>query len=556
MGFNNKIRFLRWLLATTMTLFAIIVIPLMIYHQFVLKIQNQKWNQNHCENELTKTSDQIRTYLTEQVDGAKKSIDTGLPTQNSLSFMTYEYHNEKWNLKTVTLHPELSKLYKIKVSDLAEAYQNHPLLHPVSQEIKLERRNIKNYEMIGIYFIHRNPTPMLVLIHTFPEYLQKTLRTDPTCNLALIDNSGNTVASYISDAIIKSFLFEYQSYSQNPTKTVQSLKAATSGQEFAFLYNSVLKNVLLLSTVSQNIHPLFAQYLDLFNYNGFLILIFIVSMCWLVTQFAAEKMSIFKGAMNEMANGIFKSHPTQSEDPVSSELFEELAKFSNHFLYRLRSISKFQKLQKLKNIDLKHHLQTQETVSEKAIILHLELKNQEAVSYDYKIMHDVAELSSLWSNIGEMIEDSGGVIDTLTGGAIRGLWFVKAFEAPGMDRVVKLALEIQDLVNSINKHRFLNNSSPYKIHIGLHRGEIIMASLGPLERKEFTPLGGDLETTISICAVAKETLSPIVLSQSVYEFVNKNYFFAVLDQVVNNEKLYNIHTQGEPQQKNKKERSG
>lgn len=541
MKFNNKFRLFKWLLAILLSFFAIIVVPLFIYHRFVLKPQNQKWNLHHCENELVKASGQIRTYLMDQVDAAKKIVDAGVSSnfQNGLSLMTYEYNNNKWNVKNIIIHPDFSKLYKIKVDDILDAYRNHDLLHPVSQEIKLEHRTIKDFDMLSIYFVHRNPQPKLVFIQMFPEFLEKSLKTDPTCNLALVDNGGNTIAGYIADSTVKDFLLEYQSYRQNATKAVQSLHASVNETEI-FLYNSVLKNLLLVSTVSPEVHPLFAQYLDLFNLNSILILILIAGTCFLALQFVSEKMFIFKEAMQEMSNGVFKPHPTQSEDPLFSELFEDLAKFANHFLYRIRTISKYQKLLKLKDAQLKRQFETEEAVTKKVVSLHLELKNQEAVTYDFKIFQDIAELSSLWASIGELIEDSGGIIDTLTGGTIRALWFLKTVEPRQIDTIVKLALEIQDLVNSINKHRFINNSSPYKIHIGLHRGEMIMTSLGPLERKEFTPIGADLETTIKICGVAKATLAPIVLSHSVFEYVNKNYLFTVLDQTIGDEKLYSL----------------
>lgn len=112
--------------------------------------------------------------------------------------------------------------------------------------------------------------------------------------------------------------------------------------------------------------------------------------------------------------------------------------------------------------------------------------------------------------MGQVISDVGGFIDKYIGDAIMAL-----FEDETTGCALHAALAMQQALETFNEKRMLQGEPTLQIGIGIHRGEVVMGTIGFTSRIESTVIGDTVNVAARVEGLTRKYDRPILVTESV-----------------------------------------
>ncbi|MBD2593306.1 HAMP domain-containing protein [Nostoc spongiaeforme FACHB-130] len=131
--------------------------------------------------------------------------------------------------------------------------------------------------------------------------------------------------------------------------------------------------------------------------------------------------------------------------------------------------------------------------------------------------------------IGQVIDRSGGFIDKYIGDAVMAL-----FDDDNTDGALKAAILMQQALDQFNQERMQKELPKINIGIGLHRGEVVMGTVGFTGRIDSTVIGDAVNIASRIEGLTKQYGCKILVTEAVIESLSQPDLFSLklVDQAV------------------------
>jgi len=124
--------------------------------------------------------------------------------------------------------------------------------------------------------------------------------------------------------------------------------------------------------------------------------------------------------------------------------------------------------------------------------------------------------------MGKAIDEAGGFIDKYIGDAIMAL-----FDDDATDCALKAAILMQEALDKFNYERSQNNLPIITTGIGIHRGTVVMGTVGFTSRIDSTVIGDAVNVASRIEGLTKQYNCNILITESVVNSLHKPELFSL-----------------------------
>lgn len=145
-------------------------------------------------------------------------------------------------------------------------------------------------------------------------------------------------------------------------------------------------------------------------------------------------------------------------------------------------------------------------------ILFSDIRGYTSLSEQLTPQETFAFLNDYLACMGEAIEQAGGFIDKYIGDAIMAL-----FDNPSADCALHAALGMRKALASFNQNRIQQGLPKVEIGIGIHRGEVVMGTVGFTSRIDSTVIGDAVNLASRIEGLTKLYGCPILVTDAVVQ---------------------------------------
>jgi class 3 adenylate cyclase len=121
---------------------------------------------------------------------------------------------------------------------------------------------------------------------------------------------------------------------------------------------------------------------------------------------------------------------------------------------------------------------------------------------------------------GRAIELCGGFIDKFIGDAIMAL-----FDDETTDGALKAAIAMQEALKEFNTQRFRQGKPTLEIGIGIHRGEVVMGTVGFMSRMESTVIGDAVNVASRVEGLTKSYECHVLVTDAVVKALCQREWF-------------------------------
>jgi adenylate cyclase len=136
----------------------------------------------------------------------------------------------------------------------------------------------------------------------------------------------------------------------------------------------------------------------------------------------------------------------------------------------------------------------------------------------------VTSLNEYFDKMIDVVFKYNGTLDKIIGDALMVIYGAPIGSHDDAERAVKTAIEMQQKLAELNLERINRGQDPLEIGIGLNTGKVISGNIGSKEQMNYTVIGDAVNLSARLCSFAKA--GQIIISQNVYELLNKNPAFA------------------------------
>jgi class 3 adenylate cyclase/HAMP domain-containing protein len=143
-------------------------------------------------------------------------------------------------------------------------------------------------------------------------------------------------------------------------------------------------------------------------------------------------------------------------------------------------------------------------------ILFADIRGYTSMSEQMTPLETFALLNDYLACMGQVINDAGGFIDKYIGDAIMAL-----FEDETTGCALHAALAMQQTLKAFNEERLRKNQPTIQIGIGIHRGEVVMGTIGFTSRIESTVIGDTVNVAARVESLTRKYDCPILVTESV-----------------------------------------
>jgi class 3 adenylate cyclase/HAMP domain-containing protein len=143
-------------------------------------------------------------------------------------------------------------------------------------------------------------------------------------------------------------------------------------------------------------------------------------------------------------------------------------------------------------------------------ILFADIRGYTSMSEQMTPLETFALLNDYLARMGQVINDAGGFIDKYIGDAIMAL-----FEDETTGYALKAALAMQQALDLFNEERRRKEQPTIQIGIGIHRGEVVMGTIGFTSRIESTAIGDAVNIAARVEGLTRKYNCSILVTESV-----------------------------------------
>ncbi len=140
-------------------------------------------------------------------------------------------------------------------------------------------------------------------------------------------------------------------------------------------------------------------------------------------------------------------------------------------------------------------------------ILFSDIRSYTSLSESMTPLETFSFLNEYLAVMGQAIDRSGGFIDKYIGDAIMAL-----FDDKTSDCALQAALSMRHMLGQFNQERDRNGLPPIEIGIGIHRGEVIMGTVGFSSRIDSTVIGDAVNVASRVEGLTKNYGCPILVT--------------------------------------------
>ncbi|OCQ94366.1 adenylate cyclase [Oscillatoriales cyanobacterium USR001] len=156
----------------------------------------------------------------------------------------------------------------------------------------------------------------------------------------------------------------------------------------------------------------------------------------------------------------------------------------------------------------------------KITILFADIKGYTSMSEQLTPMETFIFLNDYLACMGLAIEEAGGFIDKYIGDAIMAL-----FDDEATDGAVGAAAAMRKSLAEFNQGRSRNNLPTIDIGIGIHRGEVVMGTVGFTSRMESTVIGDAVNLASRVEGLTRHYNCAVLVTESVVKSLRKPDIF-------------------------------
>ncbi|WP_234488926.1 adenylate/guanylate cyclase domain-containing protein [Oxynema sp. CENA135] len=145
-------------------------------------------------------------------------------------------------------------------------------------------------------------------------------------------------------------------------------------------------------------------------------------------------------------------------------------------------------------------------------ILFCDIRNYTSLSEAMTPLETFSFLNDYLEIVGQEIARHGGFIDKYIGDAIMAL-----FDDRATDGAVQAAIAMRQRLISFNQTRLERQLPPIEIGIGIHRGEVVMGTVGFVSRIESTAIGDAVNVAARVEGLTKEYGCNVLVTNAVVD---------------------------------------
>jgi len=163
-------------------------------------------------------------------------------------------------------------------------------------------------------------------------------------------------------------------------------------------------------------------------------------------------------------------------------------------------------------------------------ILFCDIRGYTSMSEQLTALETFLFLNDYLACMGQAIEDCGGFIDKYIGDAIMAL-----FDQETTDSALQAALAMRRALREFNRDRIEKGLPRIEIGIGIHRGEVVMGTVGFISRMESTVIGDPVNLASRVEGLTKSYGCPILATETVVHGLSSpaDFSLELVDKAVN-----------------------
>jgi len=144
---------------------------------------------------------------------------------------------------------------------------------------------------------------------------------------------------------------------------------------------------------------------------------------------------------------------------------------------------------------------------------------------------DVVDLLNTYlSGLSEIVFKYEGTVDKYIGDCVMAVFGAPILHDNDIERAILSAIEMQVLVEDINKHRAELNLGSVRIGVGINFGVVIAGNMGSMDRMDYTVIGDVVNTASRLEGLAKG--GQILVTKSVYDEVKYLVEGGYIDRII------------------------
>jgi adenylate cyclase len=158
-----------------------------------------------------------------------------------------------------------------------------------------------------------------------------------------------------------------------------------------------------------------------------------------------------------------------------------------------------------------------------------DLANFAGISEQFEPEKIVGVLNYYFTQMGQIILDSRGIIDKYQGDGIMAFWGAPIPIEDHAVRACLAALACQQRMQGINDKLQNEGFPPLSMRIGLHSGEAIVGNMGSTQRFDYTIVGDNVNLASRLEGVNKHFGTGIIISENTYQLAKEQIEARELD---------------------------
>jgi len=164
------------------------------------------------------------------------------------------------------------------------------------------------------------------------------------------------------------------------------------------------------------------------------------------------------------------------------------------------------------------------------ILFFCDIRGYTSMSEQLTALETFLFLNDYLACMGQAIEDCGGFIDKYIGDAIMAL-----FDQETTDSALQAALAMRRALREFNRDRIEKGLPRIEIGIGIHRGEVVMGTVGFISRMESTVIGDPVNLASRVEGLTKSYGCPILATETVVHGLSSpaDFSLELVDKAVN-----------------------
>ncbi len=173
---------------------------------------------------------------------------------------------------------------------------------------------------------------------------------------------------------------------------------------------------------------------------------------------------------------------------------------------------------------LRHHEDQPLLASRRRItVLFSDIRGFTAISTKLQPEQVAEFLREYLTALTEAVFLQGGTVDKYIGDCIMALYNVPFEDPDHAARAVHTALEFQKRTQALSARWEATLGMPLKNGVGINTGDAVVGTMGARQRLEYTAIGDTVNLASRLESITKEFGSPIIISESTYREVRKQF---------------------------------